>query len=241
MHNSKLSVSEQLLAERYISGGMSEEERNEVEAMLLWSPALREEVELIGLLREGLSAETYLPRKDARQAMRHSSGPLSRLTTGFLQITGYRQRWFVAGGATAALAISLTTHSGWWPGIVQRDGIQAQPILSANVFTLETIRGSSTPAAINVIRRGTDSAWITLLVYTDIIDSQDLRISVDRVEAGAPRVGVWQQGLAAPGYSEAIAITMPGDRLEPGKHVLRIEDGTSAHAQELARVSFRVE
>jgi hypothetical protein len=197
-------IEQHLLIDRYLRGTLKEGEIDAFEERLVWDQALVDEVDLAMHLREGLQAAAT-----AREYVAEPQGfNLAAMVMGILAVPQY------AAAASFLLAITLTAGVLMNP-FVDLGGSRGNLASQTEIVPLLTVR-SATVQTIHVDQ----NAWTVLLV--DVMGTYtSYRVTVRGDEAGAEAIWV-QDGLTLT-YPDALAIGMPGDKLDAGRYVLSLE------------------
>jgi len=202
-------IEQHLLIDRYLRGTLNEGENDAFEERLVWDKALVDEVDLAKHLREGLQAAAT-----AREYVAEPQGfDLAAMVMGVLAVPQY------AAAASFLLAITLTAGVLMNP-FVEFGGSRGNLASQTEIVPLLAVRGASVQT-INV----DNDAWTVLLV--DVMGTYtSYRVTVREDEAGGE--AIWVQDGLTPTYPDALAIGMPGDKLDAGRYVLSLEGVTDA-------------
>lgn len=209
-------ISEHNVIERYLSGRLTDEERDAFEERCLWCSETLQELEVAERLREGLR-DVDMSRDTAP-----TRGPLTRWL--------FSPQW--AAAASVMLVVSLGT-TGW---LLTRMAAPVTALATTQVYSIEMTRGGDAPST--VVRVGPDDHWVVLLVYPELGRHERYRAELYR--SGETRQ-LWQASDIPPGTAESLALTLPAELLSPGDYRLGVVGlNDAAPGDPVGEVSFRV-
>lgn len=209
-------ISQHNVIERYLSGRLTDAERDAFEERCLWCSDTLQELEVAERLRDGLR------EMDMSRDTTPVRGPLTRWL--------FSPQW--AAAASAMLVVSLGT-TGW---LLTRLSVPVGTLATTLVYSIEMTRGGEAPSTI--VRVGPDDRWVVLLVYPELGRHERYRAELYR-SGEAPRL--WQASDIPPGTAESLALTVPAALLTPGDYrlgVIGLND--AAPGDPVGEVSFRV-
>lgn len=202
-------IDRHLAIDRYLHGRLTDAEIDEFEERLVWDQELQDEVDLAERLRAGLKA--VAPAGEF--AADGDPGLLSRLA-GTLSMPRYAAAASFLVGVSLAALLAGDRQAGSLEG-------------PTTVLPLMVMRS----ADLQTIPVDADG---TMVLMVDVpLDYADFRVSIRREEVADP---FWTRANLEPGYTEALAVALPGHELAPATYILTVEgvrNGTVDRIQEI--------
>jgi len=219
MGMTRQDIERRLVIERYLQGQLTPSEQEAFEEAYLGDPDLVEQIELAERLREGLgelALKGELPRARPRR-------PLAFLTSAPY-----------AAAASVLLAASLILSSVLYVQNVELRAGAGSDIPAFRIEPLFATRGDG-----HTIVRPANDEWIMLMVDPGTSDYETYRVTVRPSQASATPL-VQTSGIQ-PGYEEALAVGVPGERLVPGDYEVIVEGDAGGEWRQVTRLPLRVE
>lgn len=206
----KSYIDRHLVVDRYVSGDLTANEREDFEERLAWDDELVDEVDLAERLRDGM-----------RQAGEKSSAERRPAGRRLFQLPLAAAASFAAGLAASSLFL------GQQAAVVQTDDQQ----YSTSVVALDVMRGTARQQiAVN------PRSFVVFMISVDP-GYQSYRVEV--IRPGEPEP-VWVQDDMVPGYSQSLAIGIPGSRLQAGHFVATVFADTGDATSPVREIPFEV-
>jgi hypothetical protein len=202
-------IDRHLAIDRYLQGRLTDAEFAEFEERLVWDHDLQDEVDLAERLRTGLNAVAPTGEFTADA----DPGLVSRLT-GTLSSPRY---------AAAASFLAGIFLASFLAGDRQAGSIEGP----TTVLPLMVMRSA------DVQTIPVDADGMTVLMVDVPLDYPGFRVSIRREDAADP---FWTRANLEPGYTEALAVALPGRELAPATYILTVEgvnNGTVGLVQEI--------
>jgi|SRR5690606_7318854 len=219
MSMTRQDIERQLVIERYLQGKLTPSEEEAFEETYLGDPELVEQLELTERLRDGLgelALRGELPE------------PRPRRPRAFFGSVPY------AAAATVLLAASLVLSSALYVQNVELRDLVSGDVPAFRIEPLFATRGDA-----HVIARPDDGEWILLMVDPGSYDFETFRVTLRASQPFA--APILQTSGIEPGYEEALAVPVPGDRLAPGNYEVIVEGDADGEWQPVARLPLRVD
>lgn len=209
-------IDRHLTIDRYLQGKLAEDEQAEFEERLVWDQDLLDELYLAEKLQEGLRSsdltKVHVARDDARP------GRLSRAMT--------MPRYAAAASfVLGVLVTSLFTNNpdrGPGPG-----GIDAKPTSVVPLMVLRSADVQTIPVNLG---------GLTVLMVDVPLTYTSYKVSIRREAAAEP---FWVQADLVPGYTDALAVGVPGKELAPAAYFLTVEGMDGDDTTFIQEIAFK--
>ncbi len=193
-----------LLIDRYLLGGLAEDEKAQFEERLVWDQELIDELDLAECLRDGLRKSVSEDRYSVTKLNPGVAGWLSDV----LAVPQY------AAAASFLLAVTLTVGVLLNP-LMTGSGDRGIDAPHFDIVQMIVVRGAS------VQQVPFDDEAITVLLVDAVADYESYRVTVHRDSADGELV--WMQEDLLPHFQESVAVSIPGKLLSTGRYVLTLE------------------
>ena len=210
-------IDRHLVIDRYLQGKLAESEEAEFEERLVWDRELVDDLDLAASLQAGLRVSAA----ESKYIGGESESLAWRLKSAMSMPRYAAAASFVMGVLLTSMLVN-NIDTGIDPVRIDSRPTTVMPLMALRSSDVQTI---------SVERDGINVFMVDVpLTYTSY------RVSIRKEEASEP---FWTQANLVPGYTEALAVGVPGSALAPATYFLTIEGVSEEAVTLIQEIPFR--